>query len=356
MSYPRYGNYQAVVTDISEFYKRGYIRVRVSAFYSGSVEFDLAQTYADAEFKAALKDDIRCFVYMPMGGGPGHGMFSLPQVNSTGIVSFIDGNIKKATWMGTYVIPKYDDDGNFESADVPNDKLLYEGLGSDGITKDGKNVDVEGGAFIFRQKSTVPGSGEGLNWNENRTENLMVMGKDTLKFNHATEWEERNDSLVATRYQEIAINKNTDEASDEFGTVKISIKTINTNEDNSLDEYGIEIVDEKVSIITKSNDTEITNTITADPNSITMTSLDTNTNDSASASVTPTEVSLLNQDASVTVTKDEVNISGKKLVTLSGDEMRIGGLAQECVVTASVPFSYRMEDGTILSATHKVKA
>jgi len=356
MAYPRFGNYQAVVTDNSEFWDRGYIRVRVSAFYSGSIEWDLSQPYDDATFKSALKDDIKCLVYTPIGGGSGHGMFTLPQVNSVGIVSFIDGNLLKATWMGSYINPQYGDDGKFLKANVPNDRIVYEGAGSDGITVDGKNVVVDGGAIIIRQKSTESGSAEGMKWDENRTENLIVMGKNTLNLTHASKWEESENSIEPIEYQEIAIKRNTDENDENFGVVTINVKSIFQNDDATLDEYGIEITKGQVGVVVKNKEAQIENSVVVDTESIIMKSFDTNAKITTTASISPEEITLVNRDANITVGKDEVNIFGKKHVTLSGDEMRIGGLAQEFVVTASLPFSYRMEDGTVLSATNKVKA
>ncbi|RLD63983.1 MAG: hypothetical protein DRJ01_02200 [Bacteroidetes bacterium] len=356
MAYPRFGNYQAVVTDNSEFWKRGYIRVRISAFFSGDIDWDLSQPYDDAEFKSALKDDIRCLVYTPIGGGSGHGMFTLPQVNSVGIVSFIDGNIKKALWMGSFIASKYDKDGKFESANVPNDRLQYEGPGSNGITVDGKNVLVDGGAVIIRQKSTESGSAEGMKWDNNRTENLIVMGKNTLNLTHASKWEESEDTIKPIEYQEIAIKRNTDENDENFGVVTINIKSIFQNDDATLDEYGVEITKGQVGVIVKSQEAKIENSVIINTESISMKSLDVNSKAETSANISPEEITLVNRDANVTVSKDEVNIFGKKHVTLSGDETRIGGLGQEYVVTASVPFSYRMEDGTVLAATNKVKA
>ena len=205
MAYPKFGDYEAIVTDNSEFYKRGYIRVRISAFYNDNITFDLSQSYNDVEFKSALKDDIKCIVSMPIGGGNGHGMFTLPQVNSVGFISFLNGDINKALWKGSFVNPKYDINGDFYSANVPNDKLMYEGAGSEGITNNGKQVDTEGGAVIIRQKSTQSGSAENMNWDNNRTENLIVMDKNKLTITHASEWEETDFTVKPKQYQEISI-------------------------------------------------------------------------------------------------------------------------------------------------------
>jgi len=356
MAYPKFGDYEAVVTDNSEFYKRGYIRVRVSAFFNGKIDLNLSQSYNDAEFKSALKDDIKCLVSMPFGGGNGHGMFSLPQVNSVGYVSFLNGDINKALWKGSYVNPKYDANGKFYNANVPNDRLIYEGAGSEGITVNGKQIDTDGGAMIIRQKSTKSGSAENMNWDNNRTENLIVLDEKKLIITHASKWKETNNNVAPKEYQEISIIKDTDEASDTYGKTTISLKNIIIADNGSMDETGIEIIDKKVSLKTFSAESKIENNIDVDENEISLNSLDTNTKRSSIVTVSPDEILLNNKDSNILVSKDEINISSKKLLTLSSDEVRLGGLAQEYVVTASIPFSYRMEDGTVLGATHRVKA
>ena len=356
MAYPKFGTYQAVVTDNSEFYKRGYIRVRISAFFNGSVQWDLSQTYNEKEFKSALKDDIKCLVYMPVGGGNGHGMFTLPQVNSVGIVNFIDGNIKKALWMGSFVNPKYDVNGDFYGANVPNDKLDYEGAGTEGITVDGKQVDVEGGAIIIRQKSTTNGNAKEMNWDENRTENLIVVGKNKLTMTHASVWKEEDYSTSPKEYQEISIETESDESSIDYGKTVITVKDISITDDSLVDEYGLEIAEKKVTLKTSSSSAKMINKIEVDESEISLTSTDTNTSRTTNASISPDEILLNNKDSNVLLTRSEVNISSKSKVTLSADQVFIGGLGEEHVVTASIPFSYRMEDGTVLSASHKVKA
>jgi len=358
MSYPRYGLYQAVVTDNSEFYKRGHIRVRVSTFYSGDINWDLSNPYDDREFKQSLGDDIKCLVYMPIGGGNGHGFFSLPQVNSIGVVSFIDGNLKNAIWMGSFVNPKYDKDGNFKNANMPNDTLEKEGAGTEGVTVEGKNVDIKGGGVVFRQKSTVSGEddGKGMNWDNNRTENLMVFDKNNLKLLHVTKWEEKNNSLVPVKYHEVSIVKDTDTASDNFNEVIVNVKTFIITDDNNIDEYGIEIKDKQVNIITKDSKNKIENNIKANQEEILLTSKNTNSQKMSSVSVTPAETVIFNKESSVTVNEKEVNISGDRRVTISGKEVLLGGLAEEYVVTSNIAFSFRMEDGTILSSSNVAKA
>lgn len=356
MAYPKFGLYQAVVTDNSEFYKRGYIRVRISAFFNGSVEWDLAKSYDETKFKKALKDDFRCLVYMPIGGGNGHGMFSLPQVNSVGLVSFIDGNIKKAVWMGSFVNPKFDEDGKFYEANVPADVIDKEGKDSCGLTVDGKNVDVSGGAIIIRQKSTKSGDAESMNWDMNRTENLIVMDKDLLKINHVTEWKEKEDKLKPTQYQEISIKKNTDETSENNGIVTLNIKTYIANDDNTIDEYGIEIMEKEVSIVTNNNKSKTKNTILINQDAVKMKSNNYNDNKSTEISLTPNQAEVRSKDSVVSVTEKEVNISGTDKLTLSGKSVLLGGLAEEYVVTSNIPFSFRMEDGTVLSSSNIAKA
>jgi len=358
MGYPKYGDYQAVVTDNSEFYKRGYIRVRISAFYSGNLEWDLSQNYNDEKFKSSLKDDIKCLVFMPLGGGNGHGMFSLPQVNSIGIVSFIDGNINKALWKGSFVNPKYDENGKFYNANVPNDKLEYEGPGAEGITVDGKQVDVEGSDIIIRQKSTKSGSAESMKWDKNRTENLVIIGKNKLSLTHASEWKEEEDGIISPmKYQEISILTDSDESSITFGATSISIKEVEVTDDGNINEYGLTIADKKITLKTSIPESKMENKVEIDGDEVLLTSIDTNTKKTSSASVSPTEVELKTKNSSVKVSEDEINVSSKNLVTLSAKEVRLGGTSEEYVVTSPVAFvAARMEDGHVLGTSFIAKA
>ena len=356
MAYPKFGDYEAIVTDNSEFYKRGYIRVRISAFYSGNIALDLSQSYNDAKFKSALKDDIKCLVSMPFGGGNGHGMFTLPQVNSVGFVSFLNGDISKPLWKGSFVNPKFDINGDFSSANVPNDKIDYEGAGSEGITVGGKQVDVDGGAVIIRQKSTQSGSAEAMNWDKNRTENLIVLDKNKLNLTHASNWKEDKGSVLPLEYQEISIVTESDESSYEYGTTKVNLLISKKIGDN-INEYGVEVSSDGVVTLKVSNEySKVENTVTVNSEGILLDSLDTNTKRTTNITTTPDRVTLTNTESNIVLEKNEINISSKNMITLSADEVRLGGLAQEYVVTASVPFSYRMEDGTVLGATRRVKA
>jgi len=359
MSYPRFGLYQAVVTDNSEFYKRGYIRVRVSVFYSGSINWDLSEPYVEKDFKKALEKDIACLVYTPIGGGSGHAMFTLPQVNSIGIVSFIDGNAKKAVWMGSFINPKFDEEGKFLKANVPNDDLSEEGYGTDGVTVDGKNIKAEGGALIIRQKSTGSDGPDEMNWNKNRTENLVVLSEDSLKLTHASKWDESEDKSSANldRYQEISIDRDKDKSSETYGAMIISVKSFIIGEDskNKLEEFGLEIIGKEVNLKTRSSN-KIDNTVKLTEDNIELHSIDNSTNDETTISQTAKELILQNKNANVIVSEDEVNIFGRKKVTLSGDDIRVGGISEGYVVTSNMKFSYRMEDGTILTSSHKTRA
>ncbi len=356
MSYPKFGDYEAIVTDNSEFYKRGYIRVRVSAFYNAEVSKDLSQYYNESVFKSSLKDDLKCLVSMPLGGGNGHGIFTLPQVNSIGFVSFLNGDMNRALWKGSFVNPKYDNDGKFLDANVPNDKIEYEGAGSNGLTVDGKQVDVDGGAVIIRQKSTSSETPEQMNWDNNRTENLIVLDKNRASLKHVSEWEKKEEQIIPKKYHEVSITTDTDENSYTFGKTKINIKTVKVVDSGKVSEYSLEVDGEKVKLNVVDLEKQVENSISVSNIGVEVNALDTNTKKSTYALIAPDEITLTNVESNIILNKKEINLSTKKMITLSADEVRLGGLSQEYVVTASVPFSYRMEDGTVLGATRRVKA
>jgi len=356
MAYPKFGIYQAIVTDNSEFFQRGYLRVRVSVFYNETIEWDLSQGYNKDAFTKELANDIKCFVGMPIGGGSGHGMFSLPQVNSVGMVSFLDGNTDRAVWMGSFARPTFDADGEFIGATVPNDQLEFEGVGTDGVSANGSQMKSDGGCIVIRQKSTESGNASSMNWDNHRTENLTVMSADEYTLTHVSSWNESNGAFTPSDYQEIAIKTNTDKTSSNKGVTAINIKSYVEGKGDTTDYFGIEIIEKDIKIISNSSKAKTENLIEIDESEVKLQSTNSNTGRTTSVTCNPKEVNLKTKDASVTVSKDEVNIYGKSKITLSGDEVMLGGLGNEYVVTASVPFSYRMEDGTVLTATHKVKA
>ena len=354
MAYPRFGDYEAVVTDNSEFYKRGFIRVRVAAFYNEKVPLSLTENYNEEEFNAALAGDLRCLVTMPIGGGNGHGMFSLPQVNSVGYVSFLNGDIKKAIWKGTIIQPKYDDEGKFVSANVPNDQLSKEGPGSEGVTVNGKQVKTDGGGIIIRQKSTNNDSADDMDWDKNRTENLAVLNDNNLSLIHVEEWDE--DNYIAKKYYEINVHEETNSSSENYGETVVDLRAV-TISDSGTNEYGLEIVDGKVRLKAINESSKITNEVSIDEDEVLLKSNDNNRKRTTTVSATPTQIVLNGRDSTITVGDRETNIYGKNLVTISGSEIRLGGMAEEYVVTSPIPFTAaRMEDGHVLNAAGRAKA
>jgi hypothetical protein len=187
-----FGIYKAIVTDNTSFFKTGKIKVRIQNLYSGRIDWDLSKTYDSATHNSKLFDDLEALVFTTIGGGSGYGMFALPQINSVGLVQYLNGNVNNPVWMGSFYIPEYDEKMQVSKVKIPNDQEIMEGLGSDGILKKGKQAEknIEGGfgSIILRTKTTEsPGTDkkpEKMDFNKRRSENLFVLNENEAKIVH----------------------------------------------------------------------------------------------------------------------------------------------------------------------------
>ena len=232
----------ALVINNSTYFETGTIRVRVFEHYLAPrftmdgdkkipVSVDDLSTKPSMIDEGKLKDpvtgailegpdhpnqDFNAWVFSPMGGGTNYGMFHLPQVNERGIVAFLDGDLHKPVWMGSYFTPLANDREypNYvvEQISTPNDDITgtKDGVGYEIANKDRPSGDPN--AIIIRTKHTelVPkGSdydAEKLNWQNQTTENLVLLGSDQIRVRHYSDFS--ND-----KYQEILMNQSVADSS-----------------------------------------------------------------------------------------------------------------------------------------------
>lgn len=205
--------YTAIVLDNSEFFQKGTITVRISRFYSLPMTWDMSEKPAIYdEFKelkraGKVEDFNNCLVSSLFGGGRNYGMFVLPQINSVGMVAFLDDSFNLPVWLGSYFRPIKNDEHKIEYVNIPNDQMEQEGEGTDG-SKGGKNIAGDEGTIIIRTKKTDE---ENYDWEENNTENLVIIGTNKFQILHFLEW----DGTTPKKWQNIQI---------ENGEIKIEVK------------------------------------------------------------------------------------------------------------------------------------
>lgn len=116
------GIYRAIVTDTSCFKSTGKIKTRISIFNNYYIDYDLLEDYDPEKYKNSISKDTDTLIMMPFGGGDNYGMFKLPEVNSVGVVTFIDGNKNMPLWLGGMPVFFSDNNRNVKSVTYPLDK------------------------------------------------------------------------------------------------------------------------------------------------------------------------------------------------------------------------------------------
>jgi hypothetical protein len=367
-----FGIYQAIVTDNSTFYTTGKIRVRIQKFYNEDLSWDISKNYDDVKYNIGLTEDLEAFVHTPLGGGNNYGFFALPQVNSVGIIQFLNGNYKNPIWMGSFFRPEFDSKNNVTRVNIPNDQPLYEGLGSDGIATGSsgfaeKKTKGGPGSIVLRTKTTS-GPGEekepkNMDFNRKRTENLVVLSEEEIKIMHFSSWEDTGsgENLGNTadlkQFEEITVGTMkeygaTGEVIDQYPQIDIKV-TDNNNDDDKKKTLGIKINPDEVSFEVISKENETISKIGAIPTGISILSTDTNdARNTTSYEMTPKKVTMINKKLTIIMENDQIILSAPEgKIRLSGKEILLGdGGGYVVIKDNQVPM--RMEDGSILKTTN----
>jgi len=205
--------FEAIVIDIQQFYIDGYIYVKVKN-YNIDKPNDLIDNYSADYFKPDNLVNSGCLkakVFTPIGGGKNYGMFYLPQVNSKGIVSTLNGNMENLIWLGSFfdVTEKALDQTNtFKyTVNAPQDDINRDDENSDLITQGERlSSKMSDQAIILRTKSTDNKSVDGLDWGNRHTNNLIVIDNDRVEINRTTGG--YNASGELDKYQKVFIGEN----------------------------------------------------------------------------------------------------------------------------------------------------
>jgi len=207
--------YSAMCIDNSMYATTGYIRVRVFAYFhwprTNLKEInDLSHPPEGVSDLAALggtlehNEDFKAMVYAPFGGGRNFGAFKLPQVNEKGIVAFLDGDVHKPLWLGSYFTPIRDDTYVLQTVNAPGDDLEADGADKD-FFAGGAQVATEDptDTMVVRTKHTKLDSDlTKMDFEEQDTENVIIMNKNKVVIRHYSTWEGHE----AKNYQEILID------------------------------------------------------------------------------------------------------------------------------------------------------
>jgi len=235
--------YTAICLDNTMYFTTGTILARVFAYYisprfSGKagdktlVQVDDLSTktsmineglYTDAQGKSGEGPDqphqeFYCWVYSPMGGGKNYGMFHLPQVNERGLITFLDGDLHKPLWLGSYFMPildpaKYPKEYKIKEINVPNDDPTEDGNKHSAVVEDTRyGLENDPNALVIRTKHTsLEKSGsdykaEKIDWLQQDTDNLVYIGTDALRLRRYDTW----DKGTLKKYQETVMTDDGD--------------------------------------------------------------------------------------------------------------------------------------------------
>lgn len=347
------GIYRAIVTDTSCFRETGKIKTRISIFNNFYVERDLLDNYNKDKYEESIVDDRLTFIMTPYGGGYNCGMFALPQINSQGLVSFIDGNPELPIWVGA--LNSIDTKGDFlEHSDIPSDNLFQEksSVDFDSETKETqRNVD-DRNSFIIRTKTNEFDQDDlinynKINWKSSETENGLVMSRKHFQAVH------KNDS---SNFSSLTMSNDIDYP------IELSHKII---EENSVDEKGV--VDES-SISEKSSvNLGKKGVVLLYKNGESESILQTGEKIRLILKKGNLETEIYQDEKMIKIKNNDCVIeleqkaSGLNEIKISSPVVRIDskeiylGAGGNRVVTSSDDFTMSLEDGTILSSSQNVR-
>jgi len=346
------GIYKGIVTDTSEFYQSGKIRVRTSLINSQYFEEDLSVTYKADNFNAKIEKDLYCFIQIPFGGGMNNGMFRLPPVNSVGVIQFLDGNINTPVWLGGIILPETS--GSLKLVDInginldENSEESPISLNEDGFLQKNFETDDEN-SFVFRLKNTsLDNAPASLSWKNNNTENILIFNKNKILIKH---YGDQNS------FQEITM------ISDEKNNLEptINISTYTKNEDGKdIQRSSFEQTPDSFVLsnydIASNTVTEIRNEIRTigNKNISVLRTMVGEMNDTKRSEVTQDKDSIIaSVGKSVTLIEDgEITLSAPT-VRFSSDNILLGTSNQRIVVS-NTEVNSRLEDGTILTTANGV--
>ena len=348
-----FGIYRAIVTDVSCFEATGKIKTRISAFHSGSVTSNLLNGYDSNTYADVTSRDILTDIILPFGGGYNYGMFKLPQINSVGLVAFINGSRSLPIWLGSTANSLFNSSNELVESDIPSDRdnnypaKYYD----EDEEKSVFNFD-DANAFIIKTKKnyldefTNP---ETMNWQNNPVENSFVLSSAKASLYHRV-----NDDS----YQEFILSNDS-----EKGTGSISIGYV-----ISEDEFKrITANDDSITIRNKNGNVEAQITLD-DEGGIFIDSYEDTTSGNkqtgsrveASIKMTPASIELKSGGCQVSMSRN-INENNEKLllkaskVQILAKDISLGSSGYSLVVSPNPNLNFTLEDGSMLSTASNIR-
>lgn len=348
-----FGIYKAIVTDISCFQNTGKIKTRIAAFHSGSVPTNLLNGYDSDTYADVSSKDILTDIIMPFGGGYNNGMFKLPQVNSTGLVAFINGSRSLPIWLGATANSLFNSDNDLVESDFPSDRennypaKYYD----DEKGKPVFNFDDENSFVIKTKKNylTDYSNPDTMNWKNNPVENSVVLSSSKASIYHRVGDE---------TYQEFVLSSD-----EENSTGSIAIAYVISD-----DEFKrISADDDSITIKNKNGDLEAKITL-SDDGGIYINSLEDNASENKQSGsrvetnikLTPASVELNAGGCKISMSRN-INENNEKLVIkaskvqLLAKDISLGSSGYSLVVSPNPNLNFTLEDGSMLSTASNIR-
>jgi len=351
------GIYKAIITDNTDFFETGKIKVRVSKLRNTEISWDLVNNYSKDEFYQDKFYDADAFVSTSIGGD-GAGIFSVPQINTVGMVQFLNGNIHTPIWTGSFYSPIVNENDEVLKIPIPDDDYLNDtGAGAVRNSNDSfvtKRMKGNNATVIFRQKKTgLPNeNSDSMNWDKQRTSNLIVIDENEILITHFSEWKEVDGISKAEKYEQIKLGLNED------GEQIITTQIITEGSGDNVKKTGLEIEGTKTKIKFSDEETEEISEATVSSEGVILTSSNDKTQKDTKVSLTPEEVKLINKDSTISLNGNDMIIDaiGDIRLGVSNGNILLGGGSGFLVVADKLfEAPVRLEDGGVLRTVSKVK-
>ena len=347
-----FGIYKAIVTDVSCFEETGKIRTRISAFNGGGVPKDLIDGYDSDAYADVSSRDTLTDIMLPFGGGYDYGMFKLPQINSVGLVAFIDGSRTTPVWIGSTANSIFNMENTLVQSDIPSDrnndrpaKYYDYNQGKSVFNFDDPN------AFIIKtKKNELPNfkDYETMNWQNNPVENSFVLSSIKAGIHHRVD----DDT-----YQELILSNDPE---NNTGSVEMSYVI-------SDDEFK-KITASDDSIIIKNKNDKIETKIEFDDNgTIYLNSFEDNLGNRQTGSrietsikLTPSSVEIKAGGSNITMTRN-VNENNEKMtinaknIQIIADDVSFGSSGYSFVISPNSNLNFTLEDGSMLTTADNIR-
>lgn len=360
-----FGIYKAIVTDVSCFEQTGKIRTRISAFHGGSVPKNLLDGYDSDTYSDVSSRDILTDIMMPFGGGYNYGMFKLPQINSVGLVAFIDGSRSTPVWIGSTANSLFNMENSPVEFDIPSDK--NNGYPSryynETENKSKFNMEDQNAFIINTKKNDLPdfNQPETMNWVKNPVENSLVLSSTKASIYHR---------IDDDTYQEFSLTNKKDKDGTDIGSIEMAYVI-------SDDEHRKITADDKtITIRNKDTNTEakivlikpgINSNGEEEPGGISISSFQDNAGNNITGSrietsikLTPASVNIDAGNSRITMsrnidkTKDKMTIKTSKLQILA-DDISLGSSGYSLVASPNPNLNFTLEDGSMLTTTNNIR-